>query len=115
MHGQGRDKGAHRGIIKGDQGVKKGGMRHNRHINFYSHVETSGARWGAFFGFSRPTLHQFSQILVSNQFWLTAGALSKTTIFFTLQARMSLVSSAPPPCLRHARATPVSRHPKLTI
>ncbi len=46
MRGRGRDKGAHSGIIKGKQGVKKGGLRHNGQNNIYSHVETSGARWG---------------------------------------------------------------------
>ena len=48
MHGWGKDKGA-----------QKGGLRHDRQNNICSRVETSGARWGAFFGFSRPTLRQF--------------------------------------------------------
>jgi hypothetical protein len=39
--------------------------------------------------------------------WRIAGAFSKTTIFFKLQAGMTRVSSVPPLRLRHARATPV--------
>jgi hypothetical protein len=81
-------------------------LHHNGQNNTYSHAETSGARWGSFFGFSCPTLHQFSQILCSDRFWRTAGALSKTVIFFKLQAGVSLVSSAPPPIPCHARTTP---------
>jgi len=60
--------------------------------DIYSHAETSGARRGAFFRFSRPTLRQFSHLFVSDQFWHTAGAFSRTTIFFKLQAGMFLVS-----------------------
>ena len=114
MHRRRRDKGAHRGIRKGDQGVKKGGLRHNGQNNIYSHVEISGARWGAFFGFSRPTLHQFSQIFVSDRFWRTAGAFSKMAIVFKLQAGVSLVSSTPPPRPHRDRAMPGS-HPKSTV
>ena len=52
MRGRGRVKReTHRGIIMGNQYVKKGGLRHNGQNNIYSHVETSGARWGAFLGF----------------------------------------------------------------
>ena len=93
--------------IKIDQGVRKGGLRYNGQNNLYSHVETSGARWGAFFGFSRPTSSRFSQIFVSNQFWRIAGAFSKMAIFFKLQAGVSLVSSVTPPC--PCRTTPPRR------
>jgi hypothetical protein len=79
-------------------------LRHNGKNDIYSHAETSGARRGAFFRFSRPTLRRFSHLFVSNQFWRTAGAFSKTTIFFKLQAGVSLVSSVPPPRLH--RTTP---------
>jgi hypothetical protein len=54
-----RDKGAHCGINKGQPRFKRGYLRHNGQNDIYSHVETSGARWGTVVGFSRPTLHQF--------------------------------------------------------
>ena len=82
-------------------------MHHNRKNDIYSHAETSGARQGAFFRFSRPTLRRFLHLFVSNQFWRTAGAFSKTTIFFKLQVGVSLVPSAPPLCLH--RTTPRPR------
>jgi hypothetical protein len=50
-----------------------------------------------------PISHHF----VSDRFWRTAGAFSKTTIFFKLQAGVSFVSSAPPPRLH--RTTPRPR------
>jgi hypothetical protein len=93
-----RDKRAH---------CESGGLRHNGKHDIYSHAETSGARRGAFFRFSRPTLRRFSHLFVSDRFWRTAGAFSKTTIFFKLQAGVSLVSSAPPPRLH--RTTPRPR------
>jgi hypothetical protein len=92
-------------LIQVKQGVKKGGLRHNGQNNIYSHVETSGARWGK---------NQFSQIFVSDQFWGTAVVFSKMAIFFKLQAGVSLVSSMPPPRPHRARARP-ALHPKLTV
>ena len=43
-------------INKGQPMCKRGGLHHNGQNDVYSHVETSGERWDAFFGFSRPTL-----------------------------------------------------------
>jgi hypothetical protein len=71
------------------------------HIN--SHTVTSGARRGAFFRFSRPTLRRFSHLFVSDQFWRDAGAFGKTTIFFKLQAGVCPLC---PPRLHRARTTP---------
>ena len=84
-------------------------MRNNGKNDIYSHAETSGARRGAFFQFSHPTLRRCLHLFVSNQFWRTAGAFSKTTIFFKLQAGVSLVSSVPPP-----RPTALARRPHPT-
>jgi hypothetical protein len=65
MHGWGGIRElAHRGINKD-------------RLDVYSHVETSGARWGAFFGFSRPTSHlvpifsDFCQQLILANCWST--------------------------------------------
>jgi hypothetical protein len=52
-------------------------------------------------------LRRFLHHFVSDRFWRTAGAFSKTTIFFKLQAGVSFVSSAPPPRLH--RTTPRPR------
>jgi hypothetical protein len=103
-----RDKRAH---------CESGGLRHNGKHDIYSHAETSGARRGAFFRFSRPTLRRFSHHFVSDRFWRTAGAFSKTTIFFKLQAGVSFVSSAPPPPSTAPRPAPAPPppHPNLTI
>ena len=109
-----RNKGAHLCLNKGHPGCKRGGLCHNGQNDIYSQIETSGTRWGAFFGFSRPTLKRFSHILVSHHFWRTTRAFSKMTIFFKLQAGMSLVSSTSPPRPRRARAT-LAPHPKSTI
>jgi len=62
----------------------------------------------------RPTLRRFSHLFVSDRFWCTPGAFSKTTIFFKLQAGVSLVSSAPSPRPHHAPAPPPP-HPNLTV
>ncbi len=103
--------------IKVKQGVKKGGWRHNGHNNIYSHVETSGARWGTYFGFSRPTVRQFSQIFSAIDFGAASGAFSKMAIFSNFKLPCPLY---PPPLLcpvphsRHARATPAP-HPILTV
>ena len=104
IRGRGRDKRAHRDTST-EPRCESGGLRHNGKHDIYSHAETSGARRGAFFRFSRPTLRRFSHLFVSDRFWRTAGAFSKTTIFFKLQAGVSLVSSAPPPRPHHARTT----------
>ena len=87
-------------------GCESGGLRHNGKNDIYSHAETSGARRGAFFRFSRPTLRRFSHLFVSDRFWRTAGAFSKTTIFFKLQAGVCPLC---PPHLHRARTTPAPR------
>ena len=74
--------------------------------DIYSHAETSGARRGAFFGFSRPALRQFSQIFISDRFWRTAGAFVRSAIFFKLQVVLCPLCPPRPP---HARATPAPR------
>jgi hypothetical protein len=92
---------------------ESGGLCYNGKNDIYSHAETSGARRGAFFRFSCPTLRRLSHLFVSDRFWRTAGTFSKTTIFFKLQAGVSLVSSVPSPRLHHARTTPPP-HPRRT-
>ena len=71
------------------------------------YAETSGARWGAFFGFSRPTLCQFSQIFTSDRFWHTAGAFRKDGHLFQTSSWcvpcVLRASTAPaPPCAKPA-------------
>jgi hypothetical protein len=79
---------------------ENGVLRDNGKHDIYSHAVTSGARRGALFRFSRPILRQFSHLFVSDQFWRTAGAFSKTTIF----SDFKLACACPlcPPCLHHA-------------
>jgi hypothetical protein len=109
IRGRGRDKRAHRDTST-EPRCESGGLRHNGKHGIYSHAETSGARRGAFIRFSRPTLRRFSHLFVGDQFWRTAGAFSKTTIFFKLQAGVSLVSSsAPPPRCTTPTSTPRPR------
>ncbi len=116
IRGRGRGKRAHCDTLT-EPRCERGGLRHNGKHDIYSHAETSGARRGAFFQFSRPTLRRFLHLFVSDQFWRTAGAFSKTTIFFKLQAGVSLVSSAPPPRPHHAapRPRPAPAAPNLTV
>ncbi len=65
----GRDKGAHCGILKVSQRRCELGssrcLHHNGHNDVYPYVEieTSGARWGSFFGFLRPTFNFFQFLL----------------------------------------------------
>jgi hypothetical protein len=79
---------------------ESGVLRDNGKHDIYSHAVTSGARRGALFRFSRPILRRFSHLFVSDQFWRTAGAFSKTTIF----SNFKLACACPlcPPRLHHA-------------
>jgi hypothetical protein len=78
-------------------------------LDFFSRQKSPRCSMGG----GGPTLRRFSHLFVSDRFWRTAGAFSKTTIFFKLQAGVSLVSSAPPPRLHRARTTPPP-HPRRT-
>ena len=60
-----------------------------------------------FSNFHAPPCANFCTFLSAIDFGGTAGAFSKTTIFFKLQAGVSLVSSTPPPRLH--RTTPRPR------
>jgi hypothetical protein len=59
----------------------------------------------------------FLHLFISDRFCGTAGAFSKTTIFFKLQAVVSLVSSAPPPRIHRTtpRPRPTPAAPELTV
>jgi hypothetical protein len=59
-----------------------------------------------FSNFHAPPCADFRTFLSAINFGGTAGAFSKTTIFFKLQADVSLVSSAPPPRLHRTRPRP---------
>jgi hypothetical protein len=66
IRGRERDKRAHREINNQydtdnitEARCESGGLRHNGKNDIYSHAETSGARRGAFFRFSPPTLPIF--------------------------------------------------------
>jgi hypothetical protein len=70
-----------------------------------------------FSDFHAPPCADFRTFSSAIDFGCTAGAFSKTTIFFKLQAGVSLVSSAPSPRLHRTtpRRRPTPAAPELTV
>ena len=117
IRGRERDKRAHREInnmiriISHHDNItearcKSGGLRHNGKNDIYSHAETSGARRGAFFRFSRPTLRRFSRIFAPfRQRSILAYRWRSSQDYHLFQT-----SSWRVPCVLRASTTPPPHH-----
>ena len=90
---------AHRGIIKVNQGVREEVCATTDKIIFIPTQKPQAQGGARFSAFHAPPCANFLRFLSAINFGAPLARLVKTTIFFKLQAGVSLVSSAPPPLL----------------
>ena len=104
--GRGRGKGAHRGINIDRPRCKRGRLRHNGQHDIYSHVETSGARWGErFSAFHAQPCADFLKFSSAIDFGAPLARLVRQPSFSNFELACPLC----PPCLHGPRAAPAPR------
>jgi hypothetical protein len=125
LGGEGLSRGTG-GVFAGGEGTRElivtkihrprcesGGLRYNGKNDIYSHAETSGARRGAFFRLSRPTLRRFSHLLSAIDFGAPLAHSARLPSFSNFKLacplcppRLHHASTAPAPCPRPTPAAP---------